>query len=297
MKGEIATIINYCTNDFRFLKLCIEEASRFSSQIIVPVCDHFFDGTEENRNLLNHSYEQNQNAEFIEFAYDLDQPYGIHPTVKKDDKDWAHYWHSTSRYVGYHFVRPEIESVLFIDVDEIPDGIRMRKWLEQFNYGEYEAIRFTSYFYFREARFQAKKIIRNPLLMKKSAIEAELLLDLHERKGSFLSVKGAKLEDVSGLDGMPLFHHYSWVKTKEEMLKKVLSWGHRHDKNWEELIEKEFSHEFNGIDSLYGIEYQERKPFCDPLRVEIPTCTAKGNFDNVRYIDRKSLFKYQFSHD
>ena len=43
----IAAIINFCTNDYRFLARSIAETKSFSSQIIVPVCDHFFDGTPE----------------------------------------------------------------------------------------------------------------------------------------------------------------------------------------------------------------------------------------------------------
>ena len=39
-----ATIINFCSNDYSYLRHCIDGVKPFSSQVIVPVCDHFFDG-------------------------------------------------------------------------------------------------------------------------------------------------------------------------------------------------------------------------------------------------------------
>jgi hypothetical protein len=51
-------------------------------------------------------------------------------------------------------------------------------------------------------------------------------------------------------------HHYSWVRTKEEMLRKVKAWGHTNDKDWNTLIEEEFSREFNGKDFVHGYNFE-----------------------------------------
>ena len=40
------------------------------------------------------------------------------------------------------------------------------------------------------------------------------------------------------------------------MLQKVSSWGHHADKNWTELIEKEFEREFNGYDFVHGYRFE-----------------------------------------
>ena len=50
-------------------------------------------------------------------------------------------------------------------------------------------------------------------------------------------------------------HHYSWVRTQQEMLAKVGGWGHKHDKDWATLINEEFSREFNGTDFVHGYTY------------------------------------------
>ena len=181
----LTTVINYCTNDYRFLDICIQEAKKFSKEIVIPVCDHFFDGMPENRKLLEHSYAEHPDVQFVEFTFDK-EPYGLYARITEEDPDWAHYWHSTARYVGYQFASSE--HVLFIDVDEIADGDRMLAWLTHFPYEEWDGIRLTSSFYFREARFLAKKSMMNGLLVKKGALPTELLLDIHERKGTFHSL-------------------------------------------------------------------------------------------------------------
>ena len=168
--------------------------------------------------------------QFIEFDYD-EQPYGHYSPITSEDEDWSHYWHSTARYVGFHFVE-ECEAVLFLDVDEIVDQSYVP------NLGEYNAVRLPSYFYFREPIYRAvDQFPLNALLVRKSAIESpEMILDILERKGLYDQIKGPKM-----VVSKPVVHHYSWVRTEQELRQKVRSWGHRHDRKWEDLIEKEFS--------------------------------------------------------
>jgi hypothetical protein len=40
------------------------------------------------------------------------------------------------------------------------------------------------------------------------------------------------------------------------MLKKVSTWAHKTDKNWNELIEEEFSRDFNGTDFVHNYKYE-----------------------------------------
>jgi hypothetical protein len=43
------------------------------------------------------------------------------------------------------------------------------------------------------------------------------------------------------------------------MIQKVQNWGHNNDRNWIELIEKEFSHKFNGTDFINHYQYDRVK--------------------------------------
>lgn len=288
----IATIINYCTNDYRFLKGCLDEVRLFSDQIIVVVCDHFFDGSEENRALLNRSYSEHPDVTFVEFAFDEERPYGLSPFVSKNHENWIHYWHSTSRYVGYFFLQEDVETVLFLDVDEICDGKRFREWLDLFPYMNYSALWLSEYFYFREPSNRAKIAFRSGLLVAKAAVTPELLLDEYERRGLFISVKGEKLDLVNGLDGKPLIHHYSWVRTKEELEKKVC-WGHHLELDWKALIEDEFKTPFTGEDKIWGLEYEMVAPFFDPLSISVPKLKKgeKAHYPNVSSVNRDTITK------
>ena len=255
-KHPIAAIINFCTNESRFLKLCVEQCFRFSRQVIIPVCDHFFDGIKEDRELLESIYASFPNCLFVEYPFIPDKlPGRIRKTVDLD-----HFWPSLSRYLGSQFLDDRIEMVLFLDVDEIPDGERFSEWLECSDYLLHTALKMANYWYFREPRYRAENWEDSIVLAQRRALEASMLLRQEERDAIYDSLPGPKRRMVVGVDGHPMFHHYSWVRTQEEMLKKVRAWGHRTDRNWEALVEKEFSQEFLGVDFVHGYKFQTVQP-------------------------------------
>ncbi|HSW72860.1 MAG TPA: hypothetical protein VLG44_05595, partial [Chlamydiales bacterium] len=101
-------------------------------------------------------------------------------------------------------------------------------------------------------------------LVKKSLLTPTVILDPCERYGLFQAMPNPKLPRVKGLDNKPLVHHYSWVRDKLAMLKKVTTWGHHLDKDdWKDLVEKEFSGPFSGKDFFSDYQYQIVEPFID----------------------------------
>jgi hypothetical protein len=40
------------------------------------------------------------------------------------------------------------------------------------------------------------------------------------------------------------------------MLRKVKNWSHKNDRNWDDLIEEEFSRDFNGKDFVHNYSYE-----------------------------------------
>jgi hypothetical protein len=291
----IAVVINFCTNDVRFLDRCIEEAKKISSEIIIPVCDHFFDGTVENLKLLEKVYSKYTDCTFIEYAYSHERLYSRFIDLSPNDLDWKMYWFVTSRYIGYLYASQEAESILFLDTDEIIDGERFSEWLSSFQYRDYDALRFLSYYYFREARFQAKNWVNNALLVKKSALNHTTLFNDWDRKGIFSRVAGRKCQSLVGLDGKPLVHHYSWVKTKKECLKKADTYGHFWEMDFAAAVEKEFSREFQGTDFAFQYEYGTVEPFFDPLAAEPLLPEASKVFPHVKKTDRNGAFEKELS--
>ena len=256
---SIATIISYCTNDFRFIGKCIAEAKVFSKQIIVPVCDHFFDGTLENRQLLEYTYAQHPDCQFIEFAYLPDRLYSRYHECSPDSPNWAIYWASTTRCVGLPYVDPSMDYILFLDSDEIVEGDQFLAWFRSEK--PFDAQRLAAYFYALRPTLRAKEILQAPLLVKKNTLAPLTLLNGFERAGVYAAHPGPKRWKVVRSNGLPFVHHYSWVRTKEECLRKTRTWGHRNDEDWEALIERAFSgdtrelfgttHEFEEIPSAY----------------------------------------------
>ena len=288
---KIAAIVGYCSNDYRFINKCLQELD-FLDQLIVPVCDHFFDATPENRALLNLTYHENQNAEFIEFAYDFDQLYTPFLDIGPDHPFWGFYWHSTARLVGYYHLSPDIDYVFFIDSDEIFEKDKLKAWLRSFNITAYSAIRPFGLFYFRSPKRPAKILHTSVLLTKKDKLTPDLVFNSEERYGILHNIEGETLVGAKALDQGPLYHHYSWTKPKHEALKKATTWGHRHQRDWASDIKTEYEKpiEEQNEQFIVNTECFDLKPYFDPFTVE-PNLNQNlpSSFDNVKCIDRSDI--------
>jgi hypothetical protein len=256
---NIATVINFCSNESRFIDACIEKASLFSKNIIVPICDHFFDGSRENIKIINNTIKKHRNCKFIIYPY-LEK---IRPSRILKRSTPPNLWHCISRLVGYHFLEEFIDYIFFIDADEIFDAELMCDYLKTSDYKNYDVIKLANYWYFRSSSWQAKNYEDSVPLVKKTSITTEMLISDEERSGFYDFMKGKKKRMVVNRDGLPMIHHYSWVRTKKELLKKVTSWGHKFDRDWVSLIEKEFKSDFKGKDFVHGYEYKKIKPLVD----------------------------------
>lgn len=267
----ITSIISFCTNDFRYLSHCIQGVRPFSDKIIIVVASHFFDGQEENQELLHRSYAQFPDCQFIEYAFDEKKLYGWNPPPEECVIERLHYWHSTSRYIGMHYVPKSSQYVLHIDVDEVFEAARMQDWLNNYPYQNFECLHFFAYRYQNLPSLRSERYVNMPLLLKTEKITPGDLFNRYERPGIFRAFTGKKMSGVLGLDGYPMVHHYSWVRTKEEFLKKVQSWGHKFDHDWLQLSGEQ----------IFGFKKNiKTHPFCNPLEVDIEELKKEINYRN-----------------
>ena len=266
---NVISVISFCSNDFRFIHACLENAQSFSTQVIVVVCDHFFDGREENYALLEHVYKTFTYPLFIEYAFD-EQSYRRFTPYYAEHPHWRHERANTHRWIAYHFLPEHCEAVLFLDSDEIVDGKCFSQWLELQDVKDYSAWSLAAYWYFREARYRATRSDDISLLVRKEALTPDHLWHSDERAGILIGLKGEKCYGVKSNDGEPLVHHYSWVRTKEELLCKFTTWSHHWEREWSTLVEKEFSHPFQGVDFIRGYSYKTIEPSFDPLQIQVP---------------------------
>lgn len=275
MQSMIGIVINYCTNDYPFLKPCIEKALKVSPYVIVVVSDCFFDGKKENEAKLLLSYEMHKNVHFVQIPYD----------IRYTESFTIRFWHNVSRWIGSLLLPPIVEHVLFLDVDEIINPDLFEIWLADENLEEETSYRFACYWYFRETRYQAKTFEESAVLIHRSCLNEKIMFTDCERgniKADFHK------NNVLSHRNIPMIHHYSWVRNKAEMLRKVQSWGHHSDRDWETLVNEEFQSEFRGKDFVHGYTYKEVKPFVTLCPVTPhPSLTY---YPHVTYIT-PSLFK------
>jgi hypothetical protein len=116
----------------------------------------------------------------------------------------------------------------------------------------------------------------------------ELILRQEERDALYNELPGPKRRHITGCDGQPMFHHYSWVRTKDEMLKKVSAWGHKADRDWKQLVEQEFLEPFAGIDFIHGYQYKKTDSLFD-IRLESPTFVPVAKEPRVTRLTQKHL--------
>lgn len=292
---KVATIISYCTHDYRFLGKCIEEAQKFSEQVVIPVCDHFYDGTPENRFLLERTYANHPDCEFIEFTYDPERLYSPYLSYTNRDPEWPHLWHATARYIGFLYLNESIDYVLFLDCDEIMEGKRFANWLQnEESWKNFNAMRLGCYYYVLRPTWRAEIPQALSLFAKRDAFHSVHFIHPSERYALFQALNGPKLKLV--YDQTPFVHHYSWVRTQEENLHKGKTWGHQKDCDWNAIIRSSFAgkkiQEFFGGD----FEFEEiQNPYFDPLAISVPEGKASGiKESHVRYVNHRLIQQKEF---
>ena len=149
-----------------------------------------------------------------------------------------------------------------LDSDEIIDG---DMFLESYSENEeqfwtqFKSYALCMYWYYRDFCYRSKTQEQAHIVVSKSVLNKNNVFTKYDRGGhavkdNITSMFGVQYKDESYI------HHYSWVRTKEDLLKKVEGWGHKNDKNWKELIHEEFSRPFLGKDCVHGYEFEKVEP-------------------------------------
>ncbi len=273
---------------------------------MITVCDHFFDGSIENYALLEEAYLQFPECIFLEFAFDQKTSWRQFSPLFPEHVDWRHEWHNTGRWLGFLYSSFQTEYLFFLDCDEIINAQKFMHWWNEAQKLEYSAYRFAGSWHFREAKFEAEIQDDLSLLVKKSYLRSSDLWDEDERCGLFHRLQGSKGKGITCSDGSAMIRHFSGVRTRQEWIKKLTTWGHHWERNWKALAEEEFSRSFNGQDFIRGYRYREIQPEFDPLTIEIPQLKQVSleehqknlsRFSNVIKVNRNESFRKELEHE
>ena len=244
---KVSVTIQYSTSDLRFLETNLRQVSKFSDDIIVTMCERYYNGETENAELVERSVKIVNSFENVRLE--------IIPWHGRSQ--YAAYYHNMSRYTGYRLAK--YDWVLFLDSDEIVTD-EFGAWFDA-NSGTDCTYVFGCNWYFRSPHNRAKREEGAGCLMRKShcadwdVFNNLELKQFYERLYREGRLKAHDDTPVYGLTGKPMVHHFSWVRNRTEMLTKVQNWGHFQDKNWTELVLNEFTHPFNGTDFVHNYEY------------------------------------------
>ena len=241
---KISSVLHYCTNEFRFLETQLKQLSKVSDEIIIPLSTHLYCGELENSDLVKatqYIVSLYPKARIVEFPWE-------------GHKDNAMYYDILARKIGTEAAKNEW--ILHIDVDEIVDDT-FTGWLKT-QFDESKTYWFTCNWYFRSPKYQAIQREAAGLLIRKELCNWNLT-STQDRQQLFNSLSNLVHGERQPIlvNNEPMIHHYSWVRSQEEMLRKVQNWGHRNDKDWINLVLHEFTRPFNGKDFVHGYTYKE----------------------------------------
>lgn len=237
---DVRTCVSASSLERPFLRRLLSECARFSTRVAVSYCSHLYSGEPEDLDLfqdLRHEFDESHPGIFQFVQYE-----------SKGNNSCAN--HNSARVTGFRALKnnedPSVSPwwVLFLDADEIPDGEAMRCWINQqgvtnTNLEPSTAYKLSNYWYFLLPTLRADALEDSVLLLPHSSVTVEGLQDRRERDGILAHTFGiARVKrGVLGDGGLPMFHHYSWVRTRPDLLRKVEHWGHRLDRPWRQLLE------------------------------------------------------------
>ena len=227
MKTKLGIVINYCSNERSFLLPLIQECMKITKHIAISYGDKLYDNTPEDSDvLLEYCKFKYPNIKFLQYNVDITKP----PSeLKGVIKRPTAYWCNLARWIGIAALRNEVDWFLFLDADEIPDGERMYSWFRDTTLDKDYNYKLANYWYFKLPIHQATTHEDSILLVHKDQLTESSVFHDDERDG-ILKVSGLPQKRmVMGLDGKPMIHHYSWVRTKNGIATKLRTWAHRDD--------------------------------------------------------------------
>jgi hypothetical protein len=239
----LATVVSYCSNERNLIDALLRNALEFSDRVYVSVGTRLYTGEPESADHIDALRRAHPEVTFL--WYDVD-PSDLSDPIRL---------HNRARTVGVDEAKAELGGdcwVLMLDGDEVPEGARVREWLAAAlpALTPDVIVKLANYWLFLDPRVVADAHEDSVMLAHASALTSDALSHPRERDGVYQAQpRSTRLQrGVTGLDGKPMFWHFSWVRRSRDALKaKVRNWGHRHDRDWASLIDAAFDDLDRGV--------------------------------------------------
>jgi hypothetical protein len=220
-------VINYCSNEKAFIRSLLKQCNLFSKDVVVSYGSHMYDGTPENQEHIATLRLEHPDIKFVEYvvdtSLDLSKQRGVRhrPTA---------YWHNLARWTGIQALKNK-GWVFIIDADEIPDGNLVKQWLERrLQYLKTsECYKVATYWYFKSPIFRSMTLEDSILLIHYNSLSEENIFGDFERDYLIPSSGCILRRNTRGLNGAVMWHHYSWVRDRPQLIHKIKNWAHSND--------------------------------------------------------------------
>jgi hypothetical protein len=224
--SQPSIIINYCSNEKMFLDSVLTECNKFSNDIVVSFGSHLYDGTPENKEEIDQYKTKYRNVKFVEYDVDVSMPNNLRMGV---DKRPTAYFHNLGRWTAYKALKQK-DWVFVIDCDEIPEGDLMKEWWDIYGnrLNKDVCLKFACHWYFKSVENQAIQIEDSILLIHYDKFNENTVFGDMERD-HLIQMSGCELLRQVMFNKKPIWHHFSFVRSKDGLKHKLKNWGHSND--------------------------------------------------------------------
>jgi hypothetical protein len=237
--GRVGCVVSYCDLERHFLRHTVRESAKFAHHVVVVSCDALFDGTPQDSDELQSIKSEFSHADDVTFVTVHIDPVDELIDAPELTRRTA-YWHNRMRWEGVRVLRPECDYVMFLDADEVPEGDRVATWLRTLPAPtpESPAIKCANYWYLREPTLRSRHMEDSVALVPRHRVRDRDAVMLCNQERNDLAHEPV-LRSVTDGRSAPMFHHFSWVRTPEDLVRKVRLWGHKDDRDWETAVRAE----------------------------------------------------------
>ena len=264
---NVGVVVSCSSNERLFIRAQLHELLNCGcvSKVVYSAGSHTFDGAPETvlsdlRDVISESNSARDVVHCVEYAVD---------TVVVKTQPYV--FHNLSRVQGLEALRSLMGGnndfwVLLLDGDEIPNGRRLDEWFNSISecLSPTVVYKLSCYWYFLDPRLRAKEFEDSIVMVHNTNIPASVLAqDPRERDALVIASRGGCIRRIMDATSQPMFHHFSWVRPRSIMLKKISTWGHKDDtsRDWESIVREYWP---AGV-SVYDINKLDLDTWRDPV--------------------------------
>ena len=232
----------------------LRECSKFARHVVVAYADKLHDGTPEDLEELHRVKPMFPHVTFVQYHINPVDELMEEPELTRRTA----YWCNRSRWEALAALDPACEYVLVLDADEVPEGDRMKAFVQQLDTPAQDtpALKLANYWYMREPTLRLGGIEDSAVLVPRHRLISRDAVMLCNQERNDLAYEPVVRQVTDGTP-RPMIHHYSWVRTPDNLLKKVQVWSHCDDRDWVSAVRHELTRPIlpGHTDVIFGRQY------------------------------------------